>query len=135
MHRDPPYSLLALVVLITMAVVACGDDEATPGDTAPLPDWLESVYPEPGATVAVPDAVEVDHTLQRVEHDVRLIIDGVDVTTYATFEAAKIRYESGDGPIELGDRRHTATVQRVRLPAYGVDYQVVDSFTWEFGTA
>ena len=34
----------------------------------------------------------VDHTVTTGEEDVRLVIDGTDVTTYATFDAARIRY-------------------------------------------
>lgn len=119
------------VVLVSMGLIAgCGDDGGSQ-----MPEWVEEVYPEPGATAAVPDAVEVDHTLQRLEEDVRLLIDGTDVTTYATFEAGKIRYESGDGPVTLGGRSHTAEVQRVELVEFGEDYEVLDSFTWEFRTA
>lgn len=120
----------ALIAIIAV-VGACGDGD----DASVMPEWVEEVYPEPGATVAVPDAVEVDHTLQTVDEDIRLVIDGTDVTAYATFEAGKIRYESGDGPVILGGRRHTAEVQRVELEAFGEDYEVLDSYTWEFRTA
>lgn len=119
------------MILASIAVACDGGEE----DAAQMPDWVESVYPEPGATAAVPDAVEVDHTLQRVDEDVRLVIDGVDVTTYATFEAGKIRYESDAGPVTLGGRTHTAEVQRVELDAFGADYEVLDSFSWDFRTS
>lgn len=117
---------------VALAGVACdgGEEEATG-----MPDWVESVYPEPDATAAVPDAVEVDHTLQRVDEDVRLVVDGVDVTTYSAFEAGKIRYESGVGPVILGGRTHTAEVQRVELDEFGEEYEVLDSFSWEFRTS
>ena len=64
-----------------------------------------------------------------------MLVNGVDVTTYATFEAGKIRYETSDGPVELGSGDHTAEVQRVRLPAEGVDFTVIDSYTWTFRVA
>jgi hypothetical protein len=59
----------------------------------------------------------------------------VDVTTYATFDAGKIRYEPSEGPIDLGSGTHTAEIQRVTLPAQGADFTVLDSFTWEFPVA
>lgn len=127
----------AMLAVLTLVLGACQDQDAeTVAETAAeMPIWLEAVYPEPGATVAVPDAVEVDHTLQRLGEDVRLVVDGVDVTTYAAFDAGKIRYESGTGPVVLGTGSHTAEVQLVRLPAFGAEYEVLDSFTWEFFTA
>ena len=126
-------SRLSLFVLVlAMVLAACGGDSA--GDRE-MPDWLEEVFPAPGATVAVVDAVEVSHTIQGPDENVRLVIDGVDVTTYATFDAATLRYESGTGPVVLGSSRHVAEVQRVRLPAEGDTFEVVDSFSWEFRSA
>lgn len=125
-------SLLVILLASTTLASACGDGN---DGAAEMPEWVEAVYPEPGATAAVPDAVEVDHTLQRLDEDVRLLVDGVDVTTYATFEAGKIRYESGVGPVELEGGSHTAEVQRVELEEFGEDYEVLDSFSWEFRTA
>lgn len=132
MNHSVTSRLLHLAIVLTAMglITGCSD-----GGGSEMPEWVEQVYPEPGATAAVPDAVEVDHTLQRLEEDVRLLIDGTDVTTYATFEAGKIRYESGDGPVTLGGRSHTAEVQRVELVEFGEDYEVLDSFTWEFRTA
>lgn len=125
-----------LVVFFGYVLLGCTDPETTGGDDVSdrQPDWVETVYPEPGATVAVPDAVEVDHALTSGDEDVRLIVNGTDVTTYAIFEAGKVRYESGDGPVVLGDGQHIAEVQRVTLRVEGVDYTVIDSFSWEFRT-
>lgn len=131
MHR-----IFLLVLGIGFLFLGCTDPEnaEAPDVSDRQPDWVETVYPEPGATVAVPDAVEVDHAITSGDEDVRLIVDGTDVTTYAVLEAGKLRYESGDGPVVLGDGEHIAEVQRVTLPAEGVDYEVVDSFRWEFRT-
>lgn len=120
------------MLIVALVGAACDGGQE---ETTRIPDWVESVYPEPGATAAVPDAVEVDHTLQRVDEDVRLVIDGVDVTTYSAFDAGKIRYESGVGPVTLGGRTHTAEVQRVELDEFGQEYEVLDSFSWDFRTS
>lgn len=125
-----------LLVLGVFLFLGCTNSEnAEPPDVSDRqPDWVETVYPEPGATVAVPDAVEVDHAITSGDEDMRLIVDGTDVTTYAVLEAGKLRCESGDGPMVLGDGEHIAEVQRVTLPVEGVDYEVVDTFRWEFRT-
>lgn len=82
-----------MVVLIT----ACGSDPADsdaevggPAATVfdPLPDagqpsWVVSVYPSPSAAAAPERTVAVDHDLLPPNHNVRLIIDGVDVTGQA----------------------------------------------------
>lgn len=125
-----------LLVMLLISAVACTDRPETAGPDADVetPTWVQSVYPEPGATAAVPDAVEVDHAVTSGNEDVRLIVDGTDVTTYATFDAARIRYESGDGPVVLEQGDHWAEVQRVTLPAAGEQFEVLDSFRWEFRT-
>lgn len=128
--------ILLLAAAVGLLLLGCTDPETTEGPegSARQPDWVETVYPEPGATLAVPDAVEVGHAITSGDEDVRLIVDGTDVTTYAVFEAGKLRYESGRGPVVLGDGEHIAEVQRVTLPVEGVDYEVIDSFRWEFRT-
>lgn len=126
---------LTLVLLVLTALVVAGCTDPDSGDDPDAqPEWVEEVFPEPGATVAVPDAVEVRHTITATDENVRLIIDGVDVTTYASFDAAKLRYESGVGPVILESGDHVAEVQWVRLPAFGAQHEVLDSFTWEFRT-
>lgn len=132
---EPPKPRALMAIMLGMAclvLVACGSDSTTGVTTAAMPAWIEGVYPEPGATLAVPDAVEVDHILGDPETEIRLLVDGVDVTIYAEFDAATLRYRSGDGPVELSTGVHTAEVQRVALPADGSEYTVIDSFAWEF---
>lgn len=128
------HRLLVTLCLLLALPAACSTGPATfeEGSTGEPPAWVEEVVPEPGAVATVPDAVEVDHTITATDEDVRLLINGVDVTTYATFEAGKIRYEAGDGPVDLGTGDHTAEVQRVTLPSEGVDFTVIDSYTWRF---
>ncbi|REK11863.1 MAG: hypothetical protein DWQ40_11985 [Actinobacteria bacterium] len=119
------------MIIFSLLVVGCGNDSADISDQ-PMPDWVEEVDPPPGSVSFVPDHVIVHHNVTGPDEEVRLLIDGVDVTTYATFDAAKLSYEPEFGPIELTPGVHTATVQLTSLPVDGVDYAVVDSWTWEF---
>lgn len=134
-----PLRHLALSVLVISLLSGCSTGPATFEEgrvgSGESPTWVESVVPEPGSVAKVPDAVEVEHTITSTDEDVRLLIDGVDVTTYATFDAGEIRYEGGVGPVPLNSGEHTAEVQRVRLPGNGLDYEVVDSYTWSFRIA
>lgn len=129
--------LLVSLCLLLVLPAACSTGPATfeEDTTDEPPAWVEAVTPEPGAVATVPDAVEVDHAITSTDEDVRLLINGVDVTTYATFEAGKVRYEAGDGPVALGTGDHTAEIQRVTLPSEGVDFTVIDSYTWRFRVA
>lgn len=120
------------VVLALLALAGCTTSPVADDTADPMPSWVETVFPEPGAVVTAADAVEVDHNLTATDNDIRLLIDGVDVTTYAAFDAAKLRYESGVGPVVLDDGDHTAEVQRVVLADDETQFEVVDSFTWEF---
>jgi hypothetical protein len=119
MHRTGRQGILGrwlflLAMAITLIGTACGY-----GTDSEVPAWLQSVDPEPGATAAVPDAVAANHSIQGPDQDIRLVVDGTDVTTYASFEAGKVRYESGVGPVVLGAGRHTAEVQLVELANSG----------------
>ena len=120
------------IVLALFFFAACTTTTETEDGVDAMPSWVETVFPEPGAVVTAADAVEVDHNLTATDNDIRLIIDGVDVTTYAAFDAGKLRYESGVGPVVLEDGDHTAEVQRVVLAEEGTQFEVVDSFSWEF---
>lgn len=124
--------LVIPIVLTFVVLSACTTTPVADDVTDPRPEWVETVFPEPGAVVTAADAVEVDHNLTATDNDIRLIIDGVDVTTYAAFDAGKLRYESGVGPVVLEDGDHTAEVQRVVLAEEGTQFEVVDSFRWEF---
>lgn len=128
---------LRLVVSLLLALVvpaACNGSTSSDNTTSgSQPNWIEDVVPEPGAVATVPQAVEIDHAVTGPTENVRLVIDGVDVTSYAQFDAGKLRYEDGAGPVELTPGLHTAKAQRVRLPtADETDFQVLDSYTWEF---
>lgn len=123
---------IALALISMTSLTACGTpDRQDPGSES-QPSWVETVYPAPGSS-ATTLAVEVDHTITSTDNDVRLMVDGVDVTTYAAFDAGRLRYESGVGPVVLGGGEHWAEVQLVTLPHEGADYEVLDSYRWEFG--
>lgn len=125
-------ALMAIVVAVALAGCGPAQSEATSLPTTSVPNWVERVYPAPNSTTAVPDAVEVRHRIQAPGDNVRLLVDGVDVTTYATFDAGKLRYESGSGPVVLDPGEHTATVERVTQPANGSEFRVLDSYSWTF---
>ena len=114
-----------------LLVVACGGNEDDQAGAGP-PPWVDSVYPEPGASATGVSAVEVRHTITDPELNIRLVIDGVDVTTYSDFSGGVLRYDAELGPVRLEPGPHEAEVQRVRLPADEVDYEVIDSYSWEF---
>lgn len=126
--------MLLLIVVVAVGLAGCGpaQSEVSSLPTTSIPSWVERVYPAPNSTTAVPDAVEVRHRLQTPEDNVRLLVDGVDVTTYSTFDAGKLRYESGAGPVVLGPGEHTATVERVTQPVNGAQFRVLDSYSWNF---
>lgn len=128
-----------LALLVAVLASACTDPATVdttaasqPTTASQPPSWIEDVIPEPGAISAVPDAVEIDHNIVTTDEELRLIVDGIDVTAYAEFDAGKLRYESGAGPVELSPGDHTAEVQRVVLPADQTKYEVLDSYTWNF---
>lgn len=124
--------LLLVIALATLPLAGCTTTPVAEDAADTMPSWVETVFPEPGAVMTAADAVEVDHNLTATDNDIRLLIDGVDVTTYAAFDAAKLRYESGVGPVVLEDGDHTAEVQRVVLGDDETQFEVVDSFSWEF---
>jgi hypothetical protein len=139
--RRPVAALFAAVLAIGL-LAGCGEDEAAPPAAGEaLPTWLESVEPEPGEESAVLRRVEVNYNLQTDGENVRLSVDGTDVTAYADFG----REENVGGPgrlvydfegnrdvVRLGPGEHTATVELVRLEDLGEQPQVLDTFSWSF---
>ena len=136
-----------LLVLLTLSVIAavltgCGDgDELTVPSAPPLPSWIESVEPQPNAESATFRRVEVRHEVLTGGENVRLFIDGTDVTAYAEFG----REDNVGGPgllvydfeqardfVSLESGPHTAKVERVRLTDLGGQHEVVDSYSWSF---
>lgn len=136
-------ALLAGLLLL----VACADEEdpiASDGVEAEYPEWVEKVYPAPGAETSATPAVEVNHNVVTSEREVRLSIDGVDVTTYADQHSPSLlEYDPGDiesnPPLELEPGEHEATLElldvRPATEGDGTEYEVLDTldtFTWTF---
>lgn len=136
--------LLALVSLLT----ACGGgDDTEPGAQSQeaLPSWIVSVRPEPGSESSSLQLVEVEHEVQTGGRSVRLIIDGVDVTSSSDFGSEErvtgpglLQYdplgtpETANPEVRLDAGEHTARVELVELEDVGGGEEVIDSFTWTF---
>lgn len=138
--------LLSAVAAMTF-LAACGGGDAEPGadSQAAIPDWIVNVRPEPGVESSTLKLVEVEHEVQTGGRDVRLIVDGVDVTASSDFGAEQRvsgpghilydperRPQSADAPVTLDAGQHTATAELVELDEVGGGEEVVDSFTWTF---
>lgn len=135
---------LALFVLSALGALlaGCGDgDEAAFPSAPPTPSWIVGVEPRPGAESSTFRRVEVKHEVLTDGENVRLFIDGTDVTAYAEF--GREETVGGPGllvydfeqarhfaPLEPGP--HTAKVERVRLPGLGEQLRVLDSYSWSF---
>lgn len=133
--------LLLVLALVALPAAACSDEGAPGSSQATLPPWLVRVYPEPGDVSAAHPRVEVDHHVTTDGENVRLSIDGVDVTQYAELgrEATvggpgKLVYDPEDANqvVALDPGRHKATVEHVRLTGIGGETRVLDSYSWEF---
>jgi hypothetical protein len=78
--------------------------------------------------------VEVKHNIVTPEY-IRLVIDGVDVTSYATKGPSELDYRpAAQGPVSLAPGKHSARVDRMRpVGGGGPDgATVVGSYSWSF---
>lgn len=135
--------LIALLLLALPLLAACGaDNQAEPGSTEDLPDWLTRVYPAPGAETTATRSVQVEYPVTE-GREVRLLIDGTDVTTYARVGGGLLEYDVDQpvSPVELRPGSHTATVELYEPSVESSESsetfdpserQLIDSFTWEF---
>ncbi len=115
-----------------------------PAAVAEYPTWIDKLYPPPGSETSATQAVQVDHNVVEADRQVRLIIDGADVTTYATATSPGLLEYDVDqaaAPIALEPGKHTATVQLMRVTpgsGEGVDsydpeiHETIDTYTWAF---
>lgn len=151
-RRRMPAGTMLLVACLALALAGCGggaedvqqvaQGEAT--SVADAPDWIEKLYPPPGAETSVTQAVQVNHTAVTPNRQVRLSINGTDVTAYAIETSPGLLVydiDQPDAPIELGPGEHEATVVLWRVQpgvSEGVDSfdpdvrEVLDSFSWTF---
>jgi hypothetical protein len=154
--------LRGLVIGLMLVVASCGSDDngdASPSTSRPIattttprtdtarPVWVTSVSPEDGA--ATPDAVvSVGYGVLPPRHEIRLVIDGVDVTSQSLDperlpnaapplfpSPGTLRYEPSalDRPlVMLPPGKHLATVKQVVLPEFGATLTTVDEYDWSF---
>ncbi len=146
---------LAATVLLTGAALACtppsSRDEGTvssgTGLPADAPSWLESVSPAPGARLSGAAMVTVNTDFVTGNQEVRLEIDGVDVTELAvaqppSSEQAEVvtpnrlvydPREVTDPPVVLDPGRHTATVRALDFAGFeSGQSRSKGTFTWTF---
>jgi hypothetical protein len=92
------------------------------------------VYPEPGAEGSVGQAIQVDYQVSGPEQNVRLFVDGVDVTIYSTIQPGSLQYDVAQrfAPVELDPGPHRAAVELVNEPEQGEAVKVLDRFEWQF---
>jgi hypothetical protein len=154
--RSPRRSIVLLtLVALTVWLGACGDDDGvattgsataqgTPSDD--LPAWLTDIYPSPGADAAE-RAVEVQYDLLDTRRELRVVIDGVDVTaqldglergadgTVLFPSPGTVRYDPRELErplVELRPGEHDVAVRLVELPAFGEPLRTVEEHAWSF---
>jgi hypothetical protein len=117
-----------LLIVVLMAVAtACQSTESTAA--APLPSWIVKLVPPPDSSSGGVQEVQVQHALVSPEY-VRLIINGTDVTSYATKGPDELDYRGTRGPVPLPPGQYSARVDRM-MPISDGAY-TVDSYSWSF---
>jgi hypothetical protein len=157
--RNHPIRLAAIAALMLLTAAACGDDDdaGSPGSSTttaaeapdtqgPLPSWLDRVYPEDGAEAAE-RAVEVDYGLLGPRQEIRVVIDGTDITAQMSGidrasdgktvfpSPGQLRYDPHEIArplVELDPGRHDVTARLVELDEFGGNLQDVDQYAWTF---
>lgn len=138
-------------MVLVLSACATDDKEGEPdvaqGEAlavADTPEWIEKIYPPPGSEVSVTQAVQVVHTAIEADRQVRLSINGTDVTTYALgSEPGLLVYEMDDpnAPVQLRPGDHTAEVRLMRRTpgegegseSYDPDvHEAIDTYSWNF---
>jgi|SRR5665811_1395776 len=126
------------LLLVALATACVGDPATSAESSEALPEWLERVYPPPGAELASNAEIQVEHNLTAPDEQIRLSIDGTDVTVYSDLDNAELVYDMEDGrsPVEVDPGTHTATVARTRVPEdFDIEtdeVELLDTFQWEF---
>lgn len=152
-RRTDSQRVLVLLAGLALLLPACFGDGAEKiqaqaqggGESlAGYPEWLEKVYPPPDSQTSATQAVQVNHGVVEADRQVRLIIDGTDVTSYAVATAPGLLEYDVDqvsAPVELDPGEHTAVVELTRVTpgaSEGVEsfdadvHGAVDSFRWTF---
>jgi hypothetical protein len=127
--------IVAACVLLAFLLTGCNPEAqiADPRERPGLPGWLSRVYPEPGAEGSVGE-IQVDYQVSGPEQNVRLFVDGVDVTIYSTIQSGSLQYDVAQefAPVELDPGPHRAAVELVNEPEQGEAVKVLDRFEWQF---
>lgn len=139
-----------MAVGLALSGCASGEEELSDADqrepvaVADTPDWIEKIYPPPGSEISATQAVQVIHTAIQADRQVRLSIDGTDVTAYALgSEPGLLVYDIDDvnAPAQLRPGEHTAEVQLMRrtpgkgegTESYDPDvHEAIDTYSWDF---
>lgn len=138
--------LFLILTAVALVLPACGgeDDQGEPVSVADTPDWIEKIYPAPDSETSATQAVQVLHTAIPKDRQVRLNINGTDVTIYASgSDPGLLVYDMDDpnAPVPLRPGEHTAEVELVRrtpdsgegTDSYDPDvHEVIDSYSWQF---
>jgi hypothetical protein len=118
---------LLLIVVLTAVGTACRATESPAA--APLPRWVIKLVPPPQSSSGGLQVVQVQHALVSPEY-VRLIINGTDVTSYATKGPDELDYWGRRGPVPLAPGHYSARVDRMNPVTDGA--YAVDSYSWSF---
>lgn len=145
---------VAAVLAAVLLVVSGCDDSAQDEDavdtaqaTADLPAWLEAVEPRPGASVGPDNRVAIRYPRTEPPREIRLEIDGVDVTAVADLNQDALentdltqtvgelvympdRLEVG-APVVLEPGEHSVRAVLVRTE-FGEQSVELDDFSWTF---
>jgi hypothetical protein len=98
----------------------------------PLPVWLNQLTPGPDSSSSGIQVVEVKHSIVTPQY-LRLIVDGVDVTAYATKGPGLLDYRpAAGGPVTLSPGRHQAEVELMTPGTGDAPAMVVASYSWSF---
>ncbi|MDP9406179.1 MAG: hypothetical protein M3O86_06200 [Actinomycetota bacterium] len=103
-----------------------------------LPEWLMRAFPAPGQETTAIRAIQVRHNAVSPDEGIRPILDGVDVTTYATSGRGRLEYDvdQAASPVDLKPGMHRAALNYLRVsPESELDpaqREVLDAYTWEF---
>ncbi|HVM41743.1 MAG TPA: hypothetical protein VM618_13290 [Acidimicrobiia bacterium] len=159
-----PFGFIVAVVLVGALLIGLvvafidGDDDAVDrqaGTTEGLPSWVEEVSPPPGAELNGGGIVMVNPDVLGLDQEIRLVVDGIDVTAQAVGEPRREESDAAGGgvvgpvnpgpfaydpentteplvPLDPGP--HEAEIILVRYPE-GIDegeFEVRDRFRWEF---
>lgn len=146
-RRNASWLVLPLLVVFALASAACasGADDVPPTAAVPsdAPDWITKIYPAPGAETTATRAVQVQYETLPPGSEIRLIIDGTDVTSYAQQGTGLLEYDVDQdmAPVELEPGTHEATVELYTVQpgaSEGADSfsaserAVIDSYSWSF---